>query len=299
MKKLMENLSPHNLEHTAFDDKTFLFSSYHIYGTSTSAHWHNHLEILLPLNGICNVLVNGVSYSVSQNQFILLPPGSLHSITPLDKCYHVAVVIGDTLLKSLNSDTHFSDIVYPFMSVGKYMPLVISSLDHEFENCYKLAAELIEEYKQKKGMYKARIKSLVLLFLSSLYDNLPPAYFENCRISESTRLIKSSLDYISLHYSEKITVRDISEYYHLSTQHFCRLFKAYTGKTFVEYLTWYRLEQSRKILTGTDIPIIQIPDLVGLCNGNYFSRLYRKYYGKAPSKDRNPKQKPGAPAPGF
>jgi AraC family transcriptional regulator, transcriptional activator of pobA len=110
---------------------------------------------------------------------------------------------------------------------------------------------------------------------------------KNTVYSRIYRLIKSSLDYLNLHYSERITVRHMSEYCHLSIQHFSRLFKSYTGKTFIEYLTLFRLEQARKILSGTDIPIIQIPDLVGFCNGNYFSRLYKKYYGHPPSMGRS------------
>ncbi len=282
----MEILNPNNFEHTVFDEATFPFNCFHIHGTNTLPHWHNHLEIVLPVNGTCSLLVNGLSYTITQSELILIPPGSLHSITPINKSEHIAIVMGDTLLEALLADTHISDVLSPFMSVGKYMPLIIEASGDEMKSCFNLAGELIKEYGQKTGIYKARIKGLIIQFLSLLYDNLPPAYFENCRASDSTHLVKASLDYIKLHYCEKITVSHISEYYHLSTQHFCRLFKAYTGKTFVEYLTMFRLEQAKKILTGTDIPIIQVPDLVGFCNGNYFSRLYKKYYGIPPSWDR-------------
>ena len=179
-----------------------------------------------------------------------------------------------------------SDVFSPFMSIGQYPTIILSKKDSTFKKCFELVNDLTTENIQQKGGYQVRIKCLLLMFFSLLYDGLPETFFENSKLTDTTRFIKSSLDYFNLHYSERITVKQMSEYCHLSIQHFSRLFKAYTGKTFVEYLTMFRLEQARKILVGTSIPITQIPDLVGLCNGNYFSRLYKKYYGYPPSKDR-------------
>ena len=72
----------------------------------------------------------------------------------------------------------------------------------------------------------------------------------------------------------------------MSEQHFSRLFKTYTGKTFIDYLTQFRLEQARKLLLKSDLPITQIPELTGFCNPNYFSRIFKHYYEQTPSEAR-------------
>ncbi len=282
----MEFTNASNYEHIRFEETTFPFNCFFIKNSNTLPHWHNHFELVSAQNGNCTVYVNGCSFSVSEKQLVLIPPGSLHSIFPNGSCDYYAIVAGESLFEGLRTDSHISDVFSPFMSIGMYEPILLSVQNNAYTKCFDLVYEIRRESTQKNKGYQARIKSLLILLFSLVHDILPENFFENNKISDSTHLIKSSLDYLNLHYSEHITISHMSKYCHLSIQHFSRLFKGYTGKTFVEYLTLFRLEQARKILMGTDIPIIQIPDLVGFCNGNYFSRLYKKYYGHPPSRDR-------------
>ncbi len=283
----MEYTNADNYEHIKFDDTGFPFNCFLINGTDTLPHWHNHFEMVFPRKGSCTVYINGTSYTVSHRELILVPPGSLHSIFPRDGSAYCAVVAGESLFGGLNSDRHFSQVFLPFMSIGLYPPIILSEKDNTYKRCFELVDQLYLEYLEKQQGYQARIKSLLVLFFSYLNTSLPDNFFDDNKISSSENIIKNSLDYLNLHYEERITVNRMSEYCHLSVQHFSRLFKAYTGKTFVEYLTLLRLEHARKLLKGTDIPIIQIPDLVGFCNGNYFSRLYKRHYGCPPSRDRS------------
>lgn len=282
----MEFTNSSNFEHIKFEDIAFPFNCFFIKNSNTLPHWHNHFEIILVEDGSCTVYVNGCSFSLSGKQLIIIPPGSLHSIFPKGHCKYCAIVAGENMFEGLRADPHISGVFSPFISLGLYPPIVLSGQDTVYVQCFDIVCDLCSENILKKRGYQARIKSQLIIFFSILYNDLPETFFEKIKISDSTRLIKSSLDYLNLHYCEHITVNAMSDYCHLSVQHFSRLFKACTGKTFVEYLTLIRLEQAKKLLTGTDIPISQIPDLVGFCNGNYFSRLYKKYYGLPPSQDR-------------
>jgi len=283
----MELTNAGNFEHTNFEDNTFPFNCFYMQNSNTLPHWHNHLEVVISHKGSCIVYINGSSFQISENQLIIVPPGSLHSIFPKGSCSYCAVLVGESLFEGVYTDPHISEVVVPFMSIGLYPPIHLTDKDMVYEKCLSLVNELQREYSQKVMGYRARIKCQVILLFSALYQGLPSTFFKGNKQSDSTRLIKYSLDYLHLHYRERITIRDISRYCHLSIQHFSRLFKAYTGKTFVEYLTLFRLERARRILTGTDIPVTQIPDLVGFCNSNYFSRLYKNYYGHPPSRERN------------
>lgn len=282
----MDLTNASNFEHISFNDITFPFNCFYIKNSNTLPHWHNHFEMVFSQKGSCMVYINGSSFLVSENQLIIIPPGSLHSIFPQGSCSYCAIVAGESLFEGLVADPHISEVLTPFMSIGFYPPLHLSEKDRVFKKCFSLVHELQRENDQKRNGYGARIKSQMIILFSVLQESLPSEFFKKSKLPDSTRLIKYSLDYLRIHYSERITVNDMSVYCHLSIQHFSRLFKACTGKTFVEYLTLFRLEKARKILIGTDIPITQIPDLVGFCNSNYFCRLYKKYYGHPPSKDR-------------
>ncbi len=282
----MELTNAGNFEHTNFEDITFPFNCFYMKNSNTLPHWHNHFEVVISQKGSCMVYINGSNFQVSENQLIIIPPGSLHSIFPQGSCSYCAVLAGESLFEGLSADPHVSEVLIPFMSIGLYPPVHLFEKDAAFIKCFSLVHELQKENAQKRMGYRARIKSHMIVFFSVLYESLTPVFFRSSKQSDSTHLIKYSLDYLRLNYSKRITVNDMSIYCHLSIQHFSRLFKAYTGKTFVEYLTLFRLERARKILAGTDIPITQIPDLVGFCNSNYFCRLYKKHYGHPPSRDR-------------
>ncbi len=282
----MEQTNAGNFEHTNFEDIAFPFNCFYMQNSNTLPHWHNHFEVIMSQKGSCMVYINGSSFQVYENQLIIIPPGSLHSIFPQGSCSYCAVLAGESLLEGFCSDPHVSEVLTPFMSIGLYPPIHLSENDTAFKKCFSLVHELQKENAQKRMGYRARIKIQMIVLFSVLYESLSPVYFTGSKQSDSTHLIKYSLDYLRLHYSERITVNDMSMYCHLSIQHFSRLFKAYTGKTFVEYLTLFRLEKAKKFLAGTDIPITQIPDLVGFCNSNYFCHLYKKYYGHPPSMDR-------------
>ncbi len=283
----MELTNAGNFEHIKFNDTTFPFNCFYMKDSNTLPHWHNHFEAVFSQKGSCMVYINGSSFLLCERQLIFIPPGSLHSIFPQGSCSYCAIVSGESLFEGLGTDAHISEVLSPFMSIGLYPPIHLAENDTAFTKCFSLVHELQKENSQKRRTgYQARIKSQMIILFSVLYDSLPSSFFKESKQPDSTRLIKSSLDYLRVHYSERITVNDMSTYCHLSIQHFSRLFKACTGKTFVEYLTLFRLEKARKILAGTDIPITRIPDLVGFCNGNYFCRLYKKYYGHPPSRDR-------------
>lgn len=99
--------------------------------------------------------------------------------------------------------------------------------------------------------------------------------------------IKSVIDYIHGHFHEPITLKEVADRVYLSTSHFSRLFKAEMGVTFIEYLTKYRVEQSKKLLKMTSLPIEVIANNTGFANAGYFATTFKRLEGKTPSEYRN------------
>ena len=99
--------------------------------------------------------------------------------------------------------------------------------------------------------------------------------------------IKSVIDYIHSHFHEPITLKEVAERVYLSASHFSRLFKAEMGVTFIEYLTKYRVEQSKKLLKMTSLPIEVIANNTGFANASYFATTFKRLEGKTPSEYRS------------
>ncbi len=72
----------------------------------------------------------------------------------------------------------------------------------------------------------------------------------------------------------------------VTTSHFRRIFRKFTGDSPLHYLIQQRLARAANRLVHSDEPISAIAAGVGLENLFYFSHLFKKYYGISPKKYR-------------
>lgn len=94
-------------------------------------------------------------------------------------------------------------------------------------------------------------------------------------------------EYISQNYmKETLSVKDISSHVFLSTSYVCTFFKNETGQTLNQYLTEYRMERAKLLLSDPRYKITDISSKVGYSDGNYFGKSFKKYSGLSPSEYR-------------
>lgn len=98
--------------------------------------------------------------------------------------------------------------------------------------------------------------------------------------------IQKVLDFISYHYADPITVVDMSKLVALERSYFCRTFKNAVGISPKDYLTKFRLDKARFLLTETSIPIGKVSEAAGFQSFSSFSRLFTAQYQQSPSQYR-------------
>lgn len=81
-----------------------------------------------------------------------------------------------------------------------------------------------------------------------------------------------------------ISVETICDYLSVSKAYFSNAFKNQTGKTFINYLTEYRMEHAKNLLMTTDMKTYEVAENVGYSDPNYFSYAFKKQFGISPSK---------------
>ncbi len=110
-------------------------------------------------------------------------------------------------------------------------------------------------------------------------------FVENMRNKEEYP-VRVAMDYISRNYDQPLTIEDTAQVAGVSTVTLGRLLKNETGRTFITYLTDYRMEKSRELLREGGRTIAQVARAVGYEDEKYFSRLFKKQYGLKPSEYR-------------
>jgi AraC-like DNA-binding protein len=98
---------------------------------------------------------------------------------------------------------------------------------------------------------------------------------------ELYRRVCRGREYLHGRASEPVTLKEIARAACLSEFHFHRMFRAAFGVTASEYLRNLRMQRARVLLR--DLPVTEVAAEVGYESLPTFSRVFRSYYGVAPS----------------
>ena len=100
-------------------------------------------------------------------------------------------------------------------------------------------------------------------------------------------VVEKVIRYIEEHLEQEIHRRDLAEHVYLNPDYLNRLFKQQTGKTLKEFVIAHKMEEARKMLQLTRLPVSIIAAKVGYDNFSHFSYAYKKATGQSPLESRN------------
>lgn len=97
--------------------------------------------------------------------------------------------------------------------------------------------------------------------------------------------VTRAIEYVKEHYADQdLSIETICRYLNVSAAHFSTVFKKETGKTFINYLTDYRMQEALNLLLTENEKTYIIAQKVGYLDPNYFSYVFKKQFGMSPSK---------------
>lgn len=84
------------------------------------------------------------------------------------------------------------------------------------------------------------------------------------------------LDHIREHYSQNISISELSGLVHVCDDHLIRIFKAATNKTPTRYMMDLRLEEAMKLLVSTELSVTEIAEKCGFASSCYMDRIFKR-----------------------
>lgn len=245
------------------------------------AHWHEYLEILLIISGSMTAVIQAETYELFKGDILVINSRDIHMTqTHGGKTEYLLLQIS---AKSLRQFFPNFELLY----FGTKIPFEGASLQTTCPPS-KYLMELLEIYDKKEDGYPLIFTAKLHELLYCLYKNhsrwLAPdsqkaAHRDITRITET-------MDWIGQNYREALTLDEAAGNLGLSREYFCRIFKKYTGQTFLEYLNDVRVMRFHDELLYSNDSITNLMAAHGISNYKIFLRTFKKIYGDTPLKIR-------------
>lgn len=106
------------------------------------------------------------------------------------------------------------------------------------------------------------------------------------KVLSSIDAIKEPIEYVRENYHREISIEELAKLAFISVSALERRFKKYLSKTPKQFVNEVRLENARRMLIETRLPIAEIAFRCGFSEHSYFSRQFKLQFGILPSQLR-------------
>lgn len=191
-------------------------------------------------------------------------------------------------------ETEISHCIHRFVQNGttiqKYQIFIMGLLTEIFRFCNNNQFDSTEFYGEKGETFERcmqmespeELEQWLLKICEKLRETV-----QQERQASTRSFVSKAIEYVQEHYSDRnITIESICRELGVSAAYFSTVFKKETGKTFIGFLTDYRMEKAVELLMTTGDKTYIIAEKVGYADPNYFSYAFKKQYSMSPSKYR-------------
>lgn len=254
INKLLHLLHPYKLIHLSYRQQSW----------SMPVHDHSFYQCIFIVDGILQLSVKGVNYSIGRGQACFIPPGVPHSLRTETGYQQVGIDFEETdprgLVELLLS--HIPDFIIldqtAFLSA-------IPGLKKEADILTRLSKQKI-------------VHALDSFLLSCIEINTDAEQLEF-----KNRLIS----YLQQSLPRKVTIHDVCNHLNTSSSQLQRFTYKEFGCGVIEFYNQLRINKACTLLTNTQLTIAEISGSLGFYDQAYFSRYFKKKMKLSPSEYRN------------
>ncbi len=214
-------------------------------------------ELTFLVSGEMVYYVNDIKHTLSGGDIVYVPAGSIRQ-------RELGGVSNDYISINFHSDSRLELDIISKGCINNEVKLLLNY----FESAYASPST------DRGAKLKLTLETLILQITDNIYD------------SYTSPLSAEIISFISSHYTERITLNDISQATFYSAAYCENEFKKTTGKSIINYLIDVRINAAKKLLAESSMSCARIAVAVGFEDANYFSRVFKKRTGYSPLRFR-------------
>ncbi len=250
-------------------------------------HWHNEFEIDYVLQGKGDFICGDQHFSINSGDVVLISPNMLHAAYPSSNMnlHYIAFVFHASMLGLESNDRSSTHCIRPLIT-GQLRVNMKYDLSHPDYSVIRSLTESLISCANKSNAYDDLLLKSNLLELCWYFEkkeNLSSS--RDDEISYSS-LIRPALEYMTYHYMNSITIKELAAQCTISSSHFMNCFKKAVGCSAIEFLTHLRIKAACTALTETEDDISVISCNCGFNNLSNFNKQFKQLTGCSPREYR-------------
>ena len=240
-------------------------------------HFHDHCELLLPLVSPGNIFVSDQVYPLRRGTLYLIGENTLHRT--MAEGFHARYVLHISKKALSQLSTPQTDLTQFCGTSFRRAELNGGEMTEIIELFQAL------ERNKNDGSFGSDTRQLVALLnlLIRLAPTLNVADAGESIQNKDFLRVSPILDYIRDNLSEPLTLDQIAGQFYISKHYLCRIFKAATGFSVMEYIIYSRVLQARQLLQK-GVSVQQAGELSGFSDNSHFIRTFGHLTGLTPGK---------------
>ena len=240
-------------------------------------HFHDHFELLLPLTSPGNIFVNDQVYPLRRGTLYLIGENTLHrTMATGAHARYVLHISRKSLIQLSTVQTDFTQLTRDSFRRADLDGMQMTEIIELFQAL---------ERNKNDGSFGSDIHQMVALLnlLIRVAPTLNAATAGEAIHNKDFLRVAPILDYIRDNLSEPLSLDQIASQFFISKHYLCRVFKAATGFSVMEYIIYSRVLRARQLLQeGTSVQ--QAGELSGFSDNSHFIRTFGHLTGVTPGR---------------
>jgi len=242
-------------------------------------HWHKEIQYVYVKSGRVEYRVGADVFILEEGEGLFVNASSLHEAKPfqIERATIYCINVNPVILGGHRDSIFATKYVLPYITSNR-LPYV--KLSDQMAQKIEFLAKLLQE---QAVFYELKVwRELLVIWETILSQSMLTEEILDPAIIVQHDRAKEMLDYLHVHYQEKISLENLAAHVFLSRAECSRFFKKMVGMTPFTYLLHYRLRKSMELLRDSEQSITTIATTTGFSTVSYYIEKFKKYTGYSP-----------------
>lgn len=270
-----------------YEKRGYLNSEFRIFhltdqlSTEFNYHYHEFHKITIFISGKVQYFIEGKTYNLMPYDIVLVNRNDIHRVivdnsVPYER---IIVYISPGFMEAYKNEEY--DLSYCFQKAKKEHSNVLRIPSLEKSSLFKITNRLEHSFHDTEYAGSLYRQLLFLEFMIHLNRATIKERIEFLNTELYNEKVIEILQYINAHLTDPLDIDTLASRFFISKYYMMRQFKAETGYTIGNYITYRRLLLARELISS-GMPVTEACFSVGFRNYSTFSRAYKAEFKEPP-----------------